>query len=203
MKTGAIMFKAKISEFNHTNQQQKRMKTMDEKMKDRTDRWAEIDKRFLETELECLGLEEGATANEIKIKKLESEIKYLKDSTPQETLEETITERLGDNWVDYMDSKGLKRDPDGLCPAELETAFIGLVEGLRKFFKENKIDAGFTHHSSKSRELTVDPTPNDLEMGVGVLSISPLQWELMIAITQYIEGHVIDSEEIVYLAEER
>jgi len=176
---------------------------MDEKMKDRTDRWAEIDKRFLETELECLGLEEGATANEIKIKKLESEIKYLKDSTPQETLEETITERLGDNWVDYMDSKGLKRDPDGLCPAELETAFIGLVEGLRKFFKENKIDAGFTHHSSKSRELTVDPTPNDLEMGVGVLSISPLQWELMIAITQYIEGHVIDSEEIVYLAEER
>lgn len=136
-------------------------------------------------------------------KKLTQENNWLKESRPQETLEETITDRLGDEWIDYIDSKGLKRDPDGLCPAELETAFIGLVEGLHKFFKSNRIDGGFSRHSSRNRELMVSATPNDLETGAGVLEISPLQWELMIAITQYIEGHVIDSDDIIYVAEKR
>jgi hypothetical protein len=222
MKT---MFKAKISEFN--KQKDETISAQDFKYAleygarcDEINALRQLVAKYKHMAIECYEYGGGCykfedldqTENHLKdedspdkrkIRRLEREIKYLKASTPQETLEETITERLGDNWVDYMDSKGLKRDPDGLCPAELETAFIGLVEGLHKFFKSNRIDGGFSHHSSRNRELMVGATPNDLELGVGVLEISPLQWELMIAITQYIEGHVIDSEEIVYLAEER
>jgi len=137
-----------------------------------------------------------------KIRQLEREIKYLKASTPQETLEETITERLGDEWIDYIDSKGLKRDPDGMCPAHLENEFIDLVTTLRRFFENNRRRGdSYSNHYPDDRVLI----SGDLrtQQKKGHLEISPLQWELMIAITKYIEGHVIDSEEIIYLAEQK
>ena len=133
--------------------------------------------------------------------KLRQEIKYLKAMAPPECLDETLAEVLGeDGWVDYIDSDGHKRDPDGVCPAELENAFVDLVTGLRRFFKEHQSPYGpqtFSNHDSTSREVRVDQ-PNEF---ASQLEISPLQWEIMIALTRYLEHHVIDAADIVWMAE--
>ena len=201
------MFKAKISEFNKQrmiNMKDTGMNAQD--FKNYTDE--SPDKR--------------------KIRQLEREIKYLKASTPQETLEETITEVLCDEWIDYIDSDGNKRDPDGLCPAELENAFINVSQNFAKFFEKYKREKGrparyshaipsgasqsFSSHSSEPKDLYLDKHNPMIRMdisdpgtfeGLRQVSVKPLEWVLMIAITKYIEGHVIDADDIVYVAEKR
>jgi len=135
--------------------------------------------------------------------KLTQENKWLKESRPPETLEEIITDRLADEWIDYMDSKGHNRDHNnGMCPAHLENEFVDLVTTLRRFFENNRRRGDtYSNHYPDDRVLI----SGDLrtQQKKGHLEISPLQWELMIAITKYIEGHVIDSDDIIYVAEKR
>ena len=196
------MFKAKIAEFNN----QKRMIIMTNTGMNAAD--------FKRTD----PAEDPRIAKlERENKKLTQENKWLKESRPQETLEEIITEVLCHQWIDYIDREGNKRDPDGLCPAHLEKEFITLVTNLRLFFEDTRQAGGFSHHSSTRRELMVwrlvdagmhkarvqiDICQDD-RTGIATLEISPLQWELMVAITHYIEGHVIDADDIVYVAEKR
>jgi hypothetical protein len=180
------MFKAKIAEFN----QQKRMIIMTNTgMNARDFKRTDPAEDPKIAKLECIN------------KKLTQENKWLKESRPQETLEETITDRLADEWMDYFDSKGNKRHHEGMCPAHLEKEFIELVTNLRRFFENNRSDQGFSNHSSENKVLLSWPsTPTTKK---DQMEISPLQWELMIAITQYIEGHVIDPDDIIYVAEKR
>ena len=134
--------------------------------------------------------------------KLRREVKNLKALAPPECIDETLSDVLcEEGWIDYMDSRGNRRDPEGQCPAELETAFVDLVTGLCRFFKEHKnpLGQGFTNHDSISRELRVD-SPNEF---ASQLEISPLQWEIMIALTRYLEMHVIDAADIVWMGEQR
>jgi len=139
-------------------------------------------------------------------KKLSQENKWLKESRPQETLEETITEVLCDQWIDYMDSKGNNRDHDnGMCPGNLEKEFIELITELRRFFEDHRKpspDSYSSHDYTKRVVMTASAKAHN-KIGMATLDLSPLQWELMIAITKYIEGHVIDADDIVYVAEKR
>ena len=139
-------------------------------------------------------------------KQLYQENCYLKESRPQETLEETITEVLCDQWIDYMDSKGNNRDHDnGMCPANLEREFIELITELRRFFENHRKpspDSYSSHDYTKRVVMTASAKAHN-KIGMATLDLSPLQWELMVAITKYVEGHVIDSDDIIYVAEKR